>query len=101
MRRNSGYGVLFVAFLGVLGYRHLGRSQQTAGGSEDIPERAVAVRLMFGVGARQPGAWDGAVSLSQGSILRTTGVHFEESDGVVGPGQWKCSTRETRYGDSR
>ena len=73
---------------------------QAASPPEHIPESALAVRLMLGTRQRQAAVWDGEVTLSQGRILRTTGVHFEEQDAVLGPGRWRCSTRETRYGDS-
>ncbi len=76
------------------------RSQQ-GGASPDIPTGAVAVRLLFGVRALKPGVWDGEVSISQGQALRAVGVHFEEGDAILGPGRWRLSTRETRYGDSR
>ena len=75
--------------------------QDPPGGSEPVPETAVAVRLMFGVRERQPAVWDGEVRAQGARLLRTTGVHFEGEDAVLGPGRWRCSTRETRYADSR
>jgi hypothetical protein len=56
---------------------------------------------MFGVRARQPGVWNGELAAGGARILSTTGVHFEADDAVLGPGRWRLSTRESRYGDSR
>jgi hypothetical protein len=85
----------------LLSSRQWMHSQQPAVGAEPVPDTAVAVRLMFGVRARQPGSWDGELAAPGLKILRTTGVHFEDTDAILGPGRWRCSTRRTRYGDSR
>jgi len=92
------WGVLGgLVVVGLAVWRPVGRSQE----AEILPDTAVAVRVLFGVRAQRAAVWDGEVLAEGARVLQTTGVHFEGEDAVLGPGRWRLSTRETRYGDSR
>src|SRR5689334_15900536 len=51
-----------------------------------------AVTLIFGSKDPEPTKWDGAASLSRGSIERVKGYHFS-SDCKINGNAWECSTR--------
>ncbi len=98
-----GYAAVFagLAILGAVFWRPAAPLQAPASGPADPPGTATGVRLMFGVRARQPGVWDGEATVTGGRLWSTTGVHFEDSDAILGPGRWRCATRQSKYGDSR
>ena len=64
-------------------------------------ERAVALRILFGVQRFHPKTWDGEISLDRGTVLRSSGVFFEQKDELVGTNRWKFTSRATNYMDSR
>ena len=64
-------------------------------------ERAVSVRILFGVARIRPKTWDGSMRLDRGSVLRLTGVYFEQNDTILSGNAWKCTSRATVYMDSK
>ena len=53
----------------------------------------VGVRVRFGVGDREPGVWDGSVTVADGKLLGIDGWRFQQMDGVVDVTSWKAQTR--------
>ena len=53
----------------------------------------VGVRVRFGVGDREPGVWDGSVTVADGKLLGIDGWRFQQMDGVVDANSWKAQTR--------
>ena len=64
-------------------------------------ENATVVRIVFGVRRFHPKTWDGEISLDRGSVVRLSGVYFEQEDAILGPNRWTCTSRATVYMDSR
>src|ERR1035438_3379775 len=58
-------------------------------------EDAVTLRIMFGVQRIHPKTWDGEIALSRGSVVRLTGVFFEQKDAIVGKAGWTLTSRAT------
>jgi hypothetical protein len=57
---------------------------------------AIAVRLLLGVGDREPQAWDGTVTVDQGEIVALEGWRLRAGDAVTGAGAWKARSMVVR-----
>jgi len=94
--------LMVVAGIALLGVPTYLRTAQTA----PVPigdvrhEAAVAVRILFGVERIRPKTWDGELTLDKGSIVRLTGVYFQQHDAILGQNRWTCTSRATAYMDS-
>jgi hypothetical protein len=53
---------------------------------------AIAVRILLGVGDREPRRWDGRVRLSAGEIRRIEGWRFRPADALLPPDRWTASS---------
>jgi len=85
----------FAAWLAAPVFLEMTAASPVASKPDDVNARAL--RIMFGLHAREPKQFDGEITLSAGRVVRIEGVYFEDSDQVVGEAGWKCSTRETEY----
>ncbi len=64
-----------------------------AKGAVRIEPAAVGVRILLGRKDTEPAAWDGSLTVSNGSLLRLDGWRFRQADQITGPASWKASTR--------
>ena len=54
---------------------------------------AVAIRILLGVGDKQPQAWDGGIRVSPGTIYNIEGWRFRKGiDSTDGRSSWKCAS---------
>ena len=57
--------------------------------------RAVAFRVLLGVGDREPATWDGSVTVTPGRVLSIQGWRFAGEDSTDSRSSWKASTRRS------
>src|SRR5262245_28893883 len=88
-RENALVIVLAVAAISAV---MLMRSISASQAQQQAPAATATVLLMFGHGAKSAERWDGAVSVTGGTLVRTEGRHFSAGDAISGPGSWKCVT---------
>ena len=55
--------------------------------------RAVAFRILLGVGDRAPAKWDGSVTVTPGRVVSIQGWRFAAQDSTDSHSSWKASTR--------
>lgn len=91
--RILSFAVIGVAALAVGWQRGLLFSQAKAGAAVDADPAVRTVRVRFGVNDQEPRKWDGAASVTAGSIVRIRNWHTRPDDRVDQNG-WSLSTRK-------
>src|SRR6185503_15498293 len=54
---------------------------------------AIAVRIMLGRQDTAATAWDGSLTVTDGTLLGVTGWRFRQQDAMTGPSSWRAMTR--------
>jgi hypothetical protein len=90
-RRLLATGVSLVVLLGLSAV--WGQKAEVASPIRPLDERAVAIRLLLGVGDRELLSWDGKVSVDKGEVVAVEGWRFRQNDRVIGGDSWETRTR--------
>ncbi|MDR3637014.1 MAG: hypothetical protein P4L84_24635 [Isosphaeraceae bacterium] len=88
---------LGLAGLGVLGVSAVFAQKEESGARPSpLDPDVVVVRLLLGVGDRQPQTWSGKVRLDRGDVLGVEGYRFRQGDTVTGRDSWDARSRLIR-----
>jgi hypothetical protein len=75
------------------------RSQNNSSSTRlNAPTTAIAFRIAFGAGDKEPAKWDGSLQVSGGQIARLEGWRFGSDDQIAANGSWKLSTEQSGPG---
>lgn len=88
MRITLGIALILIA---AVAFWHSVPVSAMAGSSLTSIDGLQAVTLVFGSKDSQPAIWDGAASLSTGTIEKIAGYHFTRQSKVTG-NSWECAT---------
>src|SRR4051794_34084547 len=77
------------------------RGAQTATGRRALDPKVVTVRLLLGVGDREPMDWSGKAAIDQGEVVGVEGWRFRQQDEVIGSNAWAARTRPSLKGAAK